>query len=269
MTRSSLWWLPRAAGLGLLAFLVFGPLVNLVLWAFAEKWFYPHALPTDWGFGYWARVFSPRGAAWESLGNSLLVAVLTVALSLGLAVPAGYALARLALPLRGLILLAFLIPQAFPNLTVYVNIARVFYQVGLNGTIAGVVIVHTVHGLVLAVWIATAAFAAVPRDGEEAARLMGAGPLRSFRDVTLPQAFPGLMAAAIFVFLESLDEFTGSYFVGAPDVQMLPLMLYTAGAGGNYQIASITALLLLIPSILFMLVVERFLRADVLSQVGK
>jgi putative spermidine/putrescine transport system permease protein len=80
---------------------------------------------------------------------------------------------------------------------------------------------------------------------------------------------PGLMASAIFVFLESLDEFTGSYFVGAPDVNLLPLLLYTAGAGGNYQIASITALLLLVPSIAFMLLVERFLKADVLARVGR
>ena len=49
---------------------------------------------------------------------------------------------------------------------------------------------------------------------------------------------------------------------------MLPLLLYTAGSGGNYQIASITALLLLIPSLVFMFIVERFLKADVLSRVG-
>ena len=92
---------------------------------------------------------------------------------------------------------------------------------------------------------------------------------RAFRDIMLPLAAPGLMASAIFVFLESLDEFTGTYFVGAPDVTTLPLLLYTAGAGGNYQIASITALILLVPSIAFMFVVERFLRADVLARVGR
>ena len=142
------------------------------------------------------------------------------------------------------------------------------HDVGLNGTIAGVVLVHVTHGLVFAVWIATAAFAAVDAELEEAARSMGAGALRAFRDVTLPLAMPGLMASGIFVFLESLDEFTGSFFVGAPDVTTLPLLLYTAGAGGNYQVASITALLLLVPSIAFMLVVERFLRADVLARIG-
>ena len=117
-------------------------------------------------------------------------------------------------------------------------------------------------------WIATAAFSAIDRELEDAARSIGASPLRTFRDVTLPLAAPGLLASAIFVFLESLDEFTGSYFVGAPDVNTMPLLLDTASSGGNYQIASITAVLLLIPSVGFMLGVERFLKSDVLSKVG-
>ena len=97
---------------------------------------------------------------------------------------------------------------------------------------------------------------------------MGASPWTCFRTVTLPLAAPGLIASAIFVFLESLDEFTGTYFVGVPDVTTLPLLMFNASMGGNYQIASITALLLLIPSIAFMLVVERFLKADVLADGG-
>lgn len=265
---AALWWVPRGIVFGLMAFFIFGPLANLVLWTVAEKWYFPHSLPLEYGFSSWVKVFAPRGGALDSLRNSLVVAVLTVIVSLLLAIPAGYALARLKLPLRSVILLAFLIPQAFPNLTVYVNVARIFYQIGLNGTIPGVVLVHVSHGLVYAVWIATAAFSAIDAELEQAARVTGAGALRTFFDITLPLAAPGLMASAIFVFLESLDEFTGSYFVGAPDVNMLPLLLYTTASGGNYQIASITALLLLIPSLVFMLIVERFLKADVLSRVG-
>jgi putative spermidine/putrescine transport system permease protein len=60
-----------------------------------------------------------------------------------------------------LILLIILLPQAFPSVAVYLNIARLFYMIGLNGTITGVVLVHAVHGLVIVVWIAAAAFAAV------------------------------------------------------------------------------------------------------------
>jgi len=255
--------------LGLLAFAIFGPLANLFLWAFAEKWYFPNKIPQEFGFSFWSRVFSPRGGAVSALGTSVWIAVLTVAMSLAVAIPAGYALARVRLRWRGLILLAFLLPQAVPNLPVYVNIARVFYELGLAGTVPGVVLVHASHGLVLAVWIASAAFAAVDPSLEEAARNMGASPLACFRTVTLPLAAPGLMASAIFVFLESLDEFTGTYFVGVPDVSTLPLLMFNASIGGNYQIASITALLLLVPSVGFMLVVERFLKADVLAMVGR
>jgi ABC-type spermidine/putrescine transport system permease subunit II len=264
--------LPRTLGValavGALAFAIFGPLSNLLLWSFAEQWYYPQKLPGQWGFKWWERVFRPTGDAMESLWTSVTIALVTVGTCLALAIPAGYALARRPIRWRALVMLAFLLPQAFPNLPVYINVAQVFYSLGLNGTMAGVVLVHTLHGLVLAVWITSAAFGAVDRDLELAARNLGASPLRVFMTVSLPLAAPGVLASAIFVFLESLDEFTGSFFVGAPDLTTLPLLLFNASAGGNYQIASITALILLVPSVLFMLVVERFLRADVLARVG-
>ena len=261
--------LGMAVLLGLLAFVIFGPLANLFLWAFAERWYFPNRLPQEFGFAFWEKVFSPRGNALASLGTSVWIALLTVVVSLAVAMPAGFALARLKLRYRSLILLAFLLPQAIPNIPIYVNIARIFYELGLNGTILGVVLVHAAHGLVLAVWIASAAFASVDVSLEEAARNMGASAWTCFRTVTLPLAAPGLIASAIFVFLESLDEFTGTYFVGVPDVTTLPLLMFNASMGGNYQIASITALLLLVPSIAFMLVVERFLKAEVLAGVGR
>lgn len=260
-----------AVGLAVLAFAlaIFGPLTNLLLWTVAEQWYFPHTFPARYGFAFWERVFRPTGNAWEALQYSVGIALLTVCFCSALAIPAGYALARLQLPARSLILLIFLLPQAFPNIPVHINIARVFYELDLHGTVPGVALVHTLHGMVYAVWIATAAFGAVDRSLEEAARDIGAGPLRTFFTITLPSALPGLVASNIFVFLESLDEFTGTYFVGAPEITTLPMLMFRAGMEGNYQIASITAVILLIPSVLFMLVVERFLRADVLAGVGR
>ncbi len=259
----------QAAAIGLFAFLLLGPILNLVLWSFAERWYAPYKLPVTWGFKYWEAVFRPTGDAMASLTTSIVIALLVVVLALALSIPAGYALARLRLPGRTLIMVLFLMPQAFPSVAIYINVAKIFYSFGLTGTIPGVVAVHTAHGLVYTVWIATAAFASVDRDLELAARNLGASRLRTFVTVTLPLAAPGILASAIFVFLESLDEFTGTFFVGVPQVSTLPLLLYSASMGGNYQIASITALILLVPSVLFMLVIERFLRADVLSQVGR
>jgi ABC-type spermidine/putrescine transport system permease subunit II len=262
-------FLVRITILALLAFAVFGPLANLALWAFAERWYAPHPLPISWGLRFWEIVFRPTGDAMHSLLTSVWIALATVGLALALSIPAGYALARLRLPGRTLIMILFLLPQAFPSVAIYIDVARIFYGFGLAGTIPGVVLVHTAHGLVYSVWIATAAFAAVDRDLERAARDLGASPLAAFRSVTLPLAGPGLAASAIFVFLESLDEFTGTFFVGVPQVTTLPLLLYNAGMGGNYQIASITALILLVPSVVFMLCVERFLGADILSRIGR
>jgi ABC-type spermidine/putrescine transport system permease subunit II len=261
--------LVRALLLGLLAFLIFGPLLNLLLWAFAERWYFPNKLPSEFGFSFWVRVFNPRGNAMESLWKSIGIAIATTLVCLAFAIPAGVALGRLQLRWRAAIMLAFLLPNAFPNIPVYVNIARLFYEINLNGTVTGVVLVHAAHGLVLAVWIAAASFASVDKALEEAARNLGASPWRTFLTVTLPLAAPGIIAGAIFVFLESLDEFTGTFFVGVPDVITLPLLMFNASMGGNYQISSITALLLLVPSIGFMLLVERFLKPNVMAMVGR
>ncbi|MCT4610436.1 MAG: ABC transporter permease subunit [Pelagimonas sp.] len=254
--------------LALLAFAIFGPITNMLIWSLAETWYYPAKLPQTYGFSFWERVFRPQGNAIEALWSSVLIALFTVLASLAVAIPAGLALGRGSLPWRTLFLLIFLLPQAFPSIAVHMNIARIFYGLGLNGTYLGVVLVHTIQGLVFSVWIATAAFAAIDRKLEEAAANMGASPFTVFKTVTLPLALPGLMASAIFVFLISLDEFTGTYFVGVPDITTMPLLLFTASMEGNYQIASITALILLVPSVGFMLFIERFLKSDVLAKVG-
>ena len=269
MTRTLAATTLKVTLLVLLAFAIIGPLANLVLWSFAERWYFPFKLPVTWGVRYWEVVFRPTGVAMASLATSISIALLTVVVALAVSIPAGYALARLRLPFRALIMIVFLLPQALPGVAIYINVARIFYGLGLTGTIAGVVIVHAAHALVYSVWITSAAFAAVDRDLELAARNLGASSAHTFFTVTLPLAAPGIIASAIFVFLESLDEFTGTFFVGVPNVSTLPLLLYSASMGGNYQIASITALILLVPSILFMLFVERFLKADVLSKIGR
>lgn len=248
---------------------MFGPLLNLLIWTVAESWYFPHSLPSRWGLKYWYQVFNPYSDVSSSLLTSVLIALLSVGVCLLISVPAGYALSRRKMPLRMLFMLLFLIPQAFPNLTVYMNVARLFYQWGLNGSIAGVVLVHSVHGLMYSVWICVAAFSAIDPLLARASRNLGAGPVYTFWHIVLPQAAPGIVAASIFVFLESLDEFTGTFFVGAPGITTLPLLLYNASMSGNYQVSSITALILLVPSLLFMVVIHKFMRPEMMAKLGK
>lgn len=64
-------WIVRGLILGLLAFIVLGPLANLVLWAAAEQWYFPHKLPVSYGTKFWQQVFKPRGDALVSLITSI------------------------------------------------------------------------------------------------------------------------------------------------------------------------------------------------------
>ena len=197
----------------------------------------------------------------------MIIAVLVVVLTMLIAIPAGYALAKYAVPFRGAILFLFLMPLAFPQQPVFVNLLLTFTRMGLTSTIQGVVLIHLMVSLVFAVWISSAAFKSIPPELEEAARSVGASKLRAFVQIPLPLAAPGLLASAVFVFLTSLDEFTGTFFIGLPFISTLPMLLY-ASSGSNLQFASVIAIVLLIPSILFMVIIERFLRGEHIAGVG-
>lgn len=256
------------------ALVILGPMVGLALWSVALRWYWPSPLPQEIGLDYWLQALGLQtslaiGAVsiGQALKNSLLVATVVLVLAMAISVPAGYALARYQFRLRFVVLLLFLLPQAFPQQPVFVNLLLLFNRMGLTGTVPGVIMTHLVISLVFAVWISTAAFKAIPPELEEAARSVGASALRTFFHVTLPLAAPGLAASAIFVFLTSLDEFTGTFFIGLPFVTTLPMLLYSA-SGYNLQFASVIAIVLLIPSILFMVIIERFLRAEHIGSIG-
>jgi putative spermidine/putrescine transport system permease protein len=257
----------RAVGLAAALFLIAGPLLSLGVWSVAERWTYPSPWPQRIGLRYWARMLS--GDFLDPLRTGLGIALVVTALALIMAVPIGYALARLAFPGRAAVLLAFLLPQAFPQLPVFASATREFYRWGLAGTVSGVVLIHLVGGLVFAVWTMTAVFRSIAPELEEAAHNLGASTTRAFLSVSLPLALPGVVASALLVFLYSLDEFTGTLLVGAPFVTTLPVYMYTASVGYELQIASVTAIVLMVPGAILLVVLERFLRAEYLAFFGQ
>jgi putative spermidine/putrescine transport system permease protein len=267
-TRGSLGGLTaRLVALVLAAFIIVGPLLSLLLWSLAERWTYPAGWPQRLGFRYWSRMLT--GDFLDPLKMSLLIAMMVTVAALACAVPLGYALARLSFPGRTLVLLAFLLPQAFPQLPVFAAATREFYRWGVAGTVTGVVLVHLVGGLVFAVWTMAAVFRSIDSSLEEAAYDLGASTTKAFLTVSLPLAVPGLVASALLVFLYSLDEFTGTLLVGSPFVTTLPVYMYTASQGYEMQIASVTALVLMVPGVVLLLLLERFLRAEYLTFFGQ
>lgn len=255
-----------ALAAGLLA-LIAGPLAGLVIWSVAERWHWPAALPQQIGLRYWARI--THGDLFLALTRGIVIATITTAVALLTAIPVSYAAARKRLPLGPVVLMLFLLPQAFPQLPVFASAAVLFYRWNLAGTMHGVVLIHLVGGLVYAVWTMTAVFRAIGEDLEEAAINLGASVTRTFFKIALPLATPGIVASAILVFIYSLDEFTGTLLVGAPYVTTLPVYMYTASLGYELQIASVTALVLMVPGVLLLVLMERFLRAEYLAFFGR
>jgi putative spermidine/putrescine transport system permease protein len=257
-----------------LCFAIFAPMLGVVLWSVAIRWYWPNVLPQEVGLDYWKQALGVErslaiGAVsiTDSFNTSLFIALVVVVIVMVIATPVGYVLARFNVPLKAVVMLLFLMPQAFPQQPVFVNLLLTFNKWGLSGKVSGVVLVHLMVSLVFAVWISSAAFKSIPPELEDAARSVGASGLMTFVRVTLPLAAPGLLASAVFVFLTSLDEFTGTFFIGLPFVTTLPMMLYSS-SGSNAQFASVIAIVLLIPSILFMVLVERFLKGSHISGLG-
>jgi putative spermidine/putrescine transport system permease protein len=257
----------RAVALAVALFAIIGPLSSLVIWSLAERWNWPSALPQIMGLRYWSRMLT--GDFLIPFQRGVVIAVIVTGLALVFSIPLGYALARFRFPGRTIVLLAFLLPQAFPQLPVFASATREFYRFGLAGTMPGVILIHLVGALVFAVWTMTAVFRSIPLHLEEAAMNLGASLTRTFVSISLPLAIPGVVASALLVFLYSLDEFTGTLLIGAPFITTLPVYMYTASVGYELQIASVTALVLMVPGAILLLLLERFLKAEYLAFFGQ
>lgn len=241
-----------------------GPLVNLLVLAFSEKWDYPDILPQVWGFKWWEFVLAKDDIV-SSISLSFLIATLVTLLSIVVCIPAAYAFARLQFPLKRMFLFSFLLTHAFPKMGLYVSIAVLFYRIGLMNTLLGVVLIHMINVLMFMTWIPTSAFRNVHRAQEESARDVGASPFKVFRSITLPMAMPGIMVASIFTFLNSLDEAQGTFLVGIPDYKTMPIVMYSIISDFPSSAGAVFSIILTLPTIILLVAAQRLVSADVLA----
>src|SRR5262249_37449535 len=106
--------------LGALVVLVAMPLLVILVWAFADQWRPPAPVPTQWGLHYWG-VLLARADVKSALPLSIALSATVTALSAAICLPAAYAFARLEFPGRRLILLSFIVVNAFPRFPLYVS----------------------------------------------------------------------------------------------------------------------------------------------------
>ena len=248
----------------MLLFMV-GPLVWIALRAFSDIWPYPSFLPSDWTVKWWHEVFADKTLG-HSIKLSFEFAPVVTAVSAAICLPAAYAFSRFNFPGRRILLVSLFATNAFPKIGLYVAMAGVFYSLNLMGTFFGVVFVQLIGTVVFMTWIPAAAFSAVPRSLEEAARDAGAGPLRVFLRITFPLAAPGILVAMILSFLYSFDEAQGTFLVGIPNYITMPTEMYTLVLNYPEQAAAVFSILLAIPSVVLMSLVRKHVMGGRLAE---
>ncbi len=241
----------------LLAIVIAVPLLVVFTWAFTEVWRYPSVIPQKFGLRFWDQTLS-RADVWEALFISLRLSATVTALSALICLPAAYAFARMTFPGRDLFFLSFLASHAFPKFGLLVAIAAIFLQLNLIATFWGVVLIQLVGTLMLMIWIPVAAFQAVDRRMEEAARDVGAGPLRVFWSITLPQAGPTIFAAVLLTFVSTFYETEGAWLIGAPQIRTMPvLMINFINNQVVIQYGAVLSVILWVPSFIALIFARR------------
>jgi ABC-type glycerol-3-phosphate transport system permease component len=139
--------------------------------------------------------------------NSILVAVLTIILSLAIAAHAGYAVARLDFRGRSTVLYLILASMMIARVSNIVPLYLLSSQLGLLDTKLALVLVYSGWQMPIAVWLLKDFFANVPQSLERAAQVDGYGALSIFYRIALPLVRPGLAAAAILIFMFVWNDF--------------------------------------------------------------
>ncbi|MCZ7496513.1 ABC transporter permease subunit [Agrobacterium rhizogenes] len=241
----------------LLTVAIVGPLLVVGTWAFTEVWRFPNVIPQQFGFRFWGQTLG-RADVWNALMLSLRLTTVVTLLSAVICLPAAYAFARMSFPGRNLLFFSFLAGHAFPKFGLLVAIAAIFLQLNLIGTFWGVVLIQLVGTLMFMIWIPVAAFQAVDRRMEEAARDVGASPLRVFWSITLPQAGPTIAAAVLLSFVGTFYETEGAWLIGAPGIRTMPvLMISYINNQMVIQYGAVLSVLIWVPSFIALMFARR------------
>lgn len=164
----------------------------------------------------------------EWLGNSLLVTVATVLVSVAVAAPAGYALSRgKGRVLSGYSLVLFVV-QSLPVITAVIPLFILFAQLGLVDSLAGVAIIYVGASMSVATWMMAAYMDSIPVSIEQAAWIDGCSPFGAFVRIVLRNSLPGILSTAIYTFLVSWNDYLiALVFLRSQDLFTLPLGLQT------------------------------------------
>jgi multiple sugar transport system permease protein len=200
---------------------------------------YPHDLTvSNYTRLFGATAIGPGGAELPVIGqapiiqqglrNSLIVAVVVTILTMIISLPVAYALGRLQFRGRTAMLFAIITSRSYPPIAIVLPFVLLYSQVGLQGTVRGLVIIYLTLTIPMIIWVMTSFFSSLPRTVEAAARVDGNTRWQAFYRVILPMSWPGIAVATAISFMVCWNEFVFSQFLAAGSTaQTLPPAIST------------------------------------------
>ena len=246
--------------------------VLLAVWAFPVLWAlltsfkterdvlaYPPTIFFEPTLRNYADVLFGSASVLPNLLSSTIVAGVSTIVTLLLAIPAAYALARLELPVKRASGFYVLATQMLPPVGLIIPYYLVLQKVGMLDTYSGLIVIYLTFSLPFAIWLMVSYFEDIPREMEEAALLDRAGRLRALWYVILPQVRGGIAVTTIFVFLNAWNEFLFAVVLGGNRVRPVTVAMF------NYILVEQTlwaklaagAMLAMAPVILLGLIAQR------------
>jgi multiple sugar transport system permease protein len=192
------------------------------------------------------------------LRNSIVVALITLTLSILIAAPAGYALSRFIFRGRDAFRLSILAVRAFPIVILSIPLAVVFLRTGIYDSVYSLALMHTALALPTTILVLSSVFSSIPFELEEAAMVFGCSPFQAFRYVVFPLVMPGIAASAIFTFVMSWNEVFAATILTVQNRTLPAQVLSTLNQSSEpYQFAG--GFFMMIPALIFIFFIRRYL----------
>jgi multiple sugar transport system permease protein len=195
-----------------------------------------------------------------ALWNSLAVAAMTMVASIALGAPAGYAIARYDFKGKTAFRMLIMLTRAFPLPLLALPLAVLFIRGGIDDSLWGLALVHTLLAMPFAVLITYSLFSGVPVELEEAAWVFGCNKWQAFVRVVLPLAAPGLAASALFAFVISWNEVFAASVLTIQNRTLTAFLLQSLNTSPVY-LKFAGGALLVVPAALFMFLIRKHLFA--------
>jgi multiple sugar transport system permease protein len=192
--------------------------------------------------------------------RSIQIALLTIAISLVIGGMAGYSFARYMFRGRNVIKFSVLFVRMFPGVAIAVPMVVILVRMGFYDKPLGLALVYSVGAIALTIWITASVFMGIPVSLEEAAQVFGSTKTRAFIKITLPLAFPGLAAAAMYAFLGAWNETVAAIIL----TQFNPtfsVVVYQSllGSVGQVNLAAAGGIIMALPAVFFTFLIRKYI----------